>query len=230
MSDVPESDAPESDARESGAPSERTRVKRYHRLAHYDSATIHAVLDAMPVCNVAYVHEGRPIVTPTLQWRDGDRIYWHGSAASRMIRAVAGQEVCVTVSLIDGLVLARSAYNYNINHRSVMIFGKAEVVTDPDQKKAQLQRFVDGLIPGQWDRLRPVKAQELKATTVLSLPITEASAKVRTGQPEDEAEDYAFPAWAGVVPVRLVVDPPVADPRNLPGVEMPPEVRAFKIG
>ncbi|WP_454918265.1 pyridoxamine 5'-phosphate oxidase family protein [Xanthobacter sediminis] len=214
----------------STAPSERTRVKRYHHIARYEPETIHAILDAMPVCNVAYVHEGRPIVTPTLQWRDGARIYWHGSAASRMIRAVAGQEVCVTVSLFDGLVLARSAYNYNINHRSVMIFGKAEVVADPDEKRVQLQRLVDGFIPGQWDRLRPVTDKELKATTVLSLPITEASAKVRTGQPEDDAEDYAFPVWAGVVPVRLVVDPPVADPKNLPGLEMPPEVLSFRIG
>lgn len=214
----------------STAPSERARVKRYHWLARYEPETIHAILDAMPVCNVAYVHEGRPIVTPTLQWRDGARIYWHGSAASRMIRAVTEQEVCVTVSLFDGLVLARSAYNYNINHRSVMIFGKAEMVTDPDQKRLQLQRFVDGFIPGQWDRLRPVKDKELRATTVLSLPITEASAKIRTGQPEDEEEDYAFPVWAGVVPVRMVMDPPEPDPRNLPGVEMPPEVLSFKIG
>ncbi len=214
----------------SDAPSERTRVKRYHWLANYEPQTIHAILDAMPVCNVAYVHEGRPIVTPTLQWRDGDRIYWHGSAASRMLRAVEGQEVCVTVSLFDGLVLARSAYNYNINHRSVMIFGKAEMVSDPEEKRHQLQRFVEGFIPGQWDRLRPVKDKELKATTLLSLPITEASAKVRTGQPEDEAEDYDFPVWAGVVPVRMVVDPPVADPKNMPGVEMPTEVLSFKIG
>ncbi|MFG1480773.1 pyridoxamine 5'-phosphate oxidase family protein [Xanthobacter sp. V4C-4] len=214
----------------STAPSERTRVKRYHQLAQYAPEAIHAILDAMPVCHVAYVHEGQPVVTPTLQWRDGDRIYWHGSAASRMIRAVAGQQVCVTVSLFDGLVLARSAYNYNINHRSVMIFGAAELVSDPDEKRAQLQRLVDGFVPGQWDRLRPVTDQELKATTVLSLPITEASAKIRTGQPEDDAADYAFPVWAGVVPVRLVVDPPEADPRNLPGVEMPADVLSFKIG
>ncbi|MGR7995479.1 pyridoxamine 5'-phosphate oxidase family protein [Xanthobacter sp. ZOL 2024] len=205
-------------------------MRRYHHIAHYDAATIHAILDAMPMCNVGYVHEGQPVVTPTLQWREGDRIYWHGSSASRMIRAVKSQPVCVTVTIFDGLVLARSAYNYNINHRSVMIFGVAEMVEDPQEKRRQLQRFVDGFIPGQWDRLRPVTEQELKATTLMSLPITEASAKVRTGAPEDEAEDYAFPVWAGVVPVRMAIDAPVPDPRNLPGVEMPPEVRAFKIG
>lgn len=218
------------DPANAGPPSARTRVKRYHHIAHYDPDTIHAILDAMPMCNVGYVHEGQPVVTPTLQWRDGERIYWHGSSASRMIRAVARQQVCVTVSIFDGLVLARSAFNYNINHRSVMIFGEAQMVSDPEEKRHQLQRFVDGLLPGQWDRLRPVTDQELKATTVMSLPITEASAKVRTGQPEDDAEDYAFPVWAGVVPVRLVADAPVADPRNLPGVEMPPAVGAFKIG
>lgn len=214
----------------SSPPSARTRVRRYHHIAHYDAATIHAILDAMPMCNVGYVHEGQPVVTPTLQWREGDRIYWHGSSASRMIRAVKSQPVCVTVTIFDGLVLARSAYNYNINHRSVMIFGVAEMVEDPQEKRRQLQRFVDGFIPGQWDRLRPVTEQELKATTLMSLPITEASAKVRTGAPEDEAEDYAFLVWAGVVPVRMAIDAPVPDPRNLPGVEMPPEVRAFKIG
>lgn len=214
----------------SEAPSERTRVKRYHWLAKYDTETVHAILDAMPVCYVAYVHEGRPIVTPSLQWRDGDRIYWHGSAASRMINTTAGAEVCIAVSLLDGLVLARSAFNYNINHRSVMIFGKAEQVTDPEEKRRQLTRFVDGFIPGQWDRLRPVKDKELKATTVLSLSLTEASAKIRTGQPEDDEDDYAFPAWAGVVPISLNIGAPIADPRNLPDVEMPADVLKFKVG
>jgi uncharacterized protein len=212
------------------APSDRTRVKRYHWLAKYDAETVYAILDAMPLCNVGYVHEGKPIVTPTLQWRDGDRIFWHGSSASRMIRATKEQEVCLAVSIIDGLVLARSAYNYNINHRSVMVFGTATMVTDPEEKRHQLERMVNGFVPGQWDRLRPVTEQELKATTVMSLPLTEASAKVRTGQPEDEEADYAFPAWAGIVPVGFRIDAPVPDPRNLPGVEMPKDVLDFKIG
>lgn len=213
-----------------GAPSARSEVKRYHQLAHYDAATIHAILDAMPHCHVGYVHDGKPVVTPTLQWRDGDRLFWHGSSASRMIRATETQEVCVCVSLIDGLVLARSAFNYNLNHRSVMVFGTAEKITDPDEKRHQLARFVDRLIPGQWARLRPVTEQELKATTVMSLPLTEASAKLRSGMPEDDAEDYAFPVWAGVVPLRFVTDPPVADPRNLPDAAMPEEVLRFRMG
>ena len=212
------------------APSERTRVKRYHWLAKYDAETIHGILDAMPVCNVAYVHEGKPIVTPSLQWRDGDTIYWHGSAASRMIRAVDEHEVCLSVSLIDGLVLARSAFNYNINHRSVMVFGTARKVTDPQEKRSQLERFVNGFIPGQWDRLRPVHERELKATTVMALSLTEASAKVRVGQPEDDEDDYAFPAWAGIIPINLTIGAPVADPRNLPDVAMPDDVLKFKIG
>jgi nitroimidazol reductase NimA-like FMN-containing flavoprotein (pyridoxamine 5'-phosphate oxidase superfamily) len=212
------------------APSARTEVKRYNWLAKYDAETIHAILDAMPHCHVGYVHEGKPVVTPTMQWRDGDRIFWHGSSASRMIRTAEKHDVCVCVSLIDGLVLARSAYNYNLNHRSVMVFGVAEKLTDPDEKRHQLANFVNKVIPGQWDRLRPVTEQELKATTVLSMSITEASAKVRTGHTEDDEADYDFPVWAGLVPVRLVADPPIADPRNLPGVEMPDDVLKFRIG
>jgi nitroimidazol reductase NimA-like FMN-containing flavoprotein (pyridoxamine 5'-phosphate oxidase superfamily) len=212
------------------APSPRSQVKRYNHLAKYDAETIHAILDAMPMCSVGYVHDGRPVVTPTMQWRDGDRIFWHGSSASRMLRAVESQEVCVCVSMTDALVLARSAYNYNLNHRSVMVFGTAMRVTDPEVKRAQLENFVNKVIPGQWDRLRPVSEKELKATTLMSLPINEASAKVRTGHTEDDEEDYAFPVWCGLVPVRFAIGAPVADPRNLPGVEMPADVLKFKLG
>jgi nitroimidazol reductase NimA-like FMN-containing flavoprotein (pyridoxamine 5'-phosphate oxidase superfamily) len=214
----------------SEAPSARTEVKRYHWLAAYDAATIYAILDAMPMCSVGYVHEGRPVVTPTMQWRDGNRIFWHGSSASRMLRAVESQEVCVSVSITDALVLARSAYNYNLNHRSVMVFGTAVKVTDPDEKRAQLARFVNNVIPGQWDRLRPVTEKELKATTLMSLEVTEASAKLRTGHTEDDEEDYAFPVWAGLLPVRFQIGAPVADPRNLAGVDMPADVLKFRLG
>ena len=130
--------------------------------------------------------DGQPLVTPTLQWREGDRIYWHGSAASRMIKAVEGAEVCLTVSAIDGLVMARSAFNFNVNHRSVMVFGRPSRVTDPAAKEAHLRTMVNRLIPGQWERLRPMKPNELEATTVMSMPFDEASAKVRVGPPEDE--------------------------------------------
>lgn len=214
----------------SQAPSDRTQVKRYNWLAKYDQETIYAILDAMPHCHVAYVHEGKPVVTPTMQWRDGDRIFWHGSAASRMMRVTESHDVCLCVSLIDGLVLARSAYNYNLNHRSVMVFGVAKCVTDPDEKYEQLKRFVNHIVPNQWDRLRPVNDRELKATTVMSMSLAEASAKLRTGHTEDDEADYDFPVWCGIVPVSLRVDPPIADPRNLPGVEMPDDVLKFGIG
>ncbi|GEO83034.1 pyridoxamine 5'-phosphate oxidase family protein [Pararhodospirillum oryzae] len=211
-------------------PSERTRVKRYHWLAKYDKETIHAIVDASPHAHVGYVHEGRPLVTPTLVWRDGERLYWHGSRVARMIQATSGQEVCLCVSIIDGLVLARSAYNYNINHRSVMVFGVARPVTDPEEKRLQLQRFVDGLIPGQWDRLRPMTEQELAVTALVVLDLGEASAKVRTGPPEDDEADYALPIWAGVIPVGTRIDAPVPDPRNHPDAQMPEDVLKFKLG
>lgn len=212
------------------APSPRTQVKRYNWLAKYDSETIYSILDAMPLCSVGYVHEGKPVVTPTMQWRDGNRIFWHGSSASRMLRAVDAQEVCVSVSIMDGLVLARSAYNYNVNHRSVMVFGIAVKVSDEAEKRVQLENFVNKVVPGQWDRLRPVSEKELKATTLMSLELTEASAKLRTGHTEDDEEDYAFPVWCGLVPVSFAVGAPVADPRNLPDVTMPDDVLKFRMG
>lgn len=214
----------------SEAPSPRTQVKRYNWLAKYDSETIYAILDAMPMCTVGYVHDGKPVVTPTMQWRDGNRIFWHGSSASRMLRAVKSQDVCVCVSIMDGLVLARSAYNYNLNHRSVMVFGTAVQVTDEAEKRHQLAHFINSVIPGQWDRLRPVTEKELKATTLMSLELTEASAKVRTGHTEDDEEDYAFPVWAGLVPVDFRLGTPIPDPRNLPDVEMPADVLKFRLG
>lgn len=219
-----------SDTETSKAPSARTRVHRFRSLARYDRGTVHAILDAMPVAHVGYVHEGNPIVTPTLQWREGDRVYWHGAARGRMMRATEGAEVCLTVSILDGLVLARAAYGFNINHRSVMVFGKPEAVTDPVEKTRLLKRFVDGYVPGQWERLRPVTDQEIGATAILSLPLDEASAKVRVGPPEDGEEDYAFPVWAGVLPIRLAVGTPEPDPRNLPGVEVPASLASFTIG
>src|SRR3978361_84741 len=168
----------------SNAPSERARVKRYNHIAAYDPSTIHAILDAMPLRHGGYTFNGSPYFTPTLQWRDGDMVFWHGSAASRMLESAENHEVCLTVSIYDGLVMARSAYNYNINHRSVMIFGVPEKLSD-DKKAEQLRNMVNRTIPGQWDRLRPVMPKELKATTVLGMKITEASAKLRSGHPDD---------------------------------------------
>lgn len=210
-------------------PSERARVKRYNQIAAYDRDTIHAILDAMPLCHVGYVFKGSPYVTPTMQWRDGDRIFWHGSSASRMLESAETQDVCLTVSLYDGLVMARSAYNYNINHRSVMVFGRPHKLEDPAEKLAQLRNFVNKTIPGQWERLRPVLPKELKATTVLTMPITEASAKLRSGHTDDD-DDADFPVWTGVIPVRYEIGTPEANPANLPGLEMPADALKFKIG
>ena len=212
------------------APTERTRVKRLNKRAKYDTETVHGILDAMPICNVGYVFNGAPYVTPTLQWREGDHLYWHGSSASRMLEACEETQVCVTVSIIDGFVMARSAFNHSCNYRSVMVFGTAKKVTDAAEKEARLKAFTDGQWPGRWDMLRPMTAKELKATTVLSLSLDEASAKVRTGAPGDDEEDYALPIWAGVIPVRTEVLPPIDDPRLIPGLTPPAHITGYKIG
>lgn len=212
------------------APSDRTRVKRLPDRGHYDRATIDAILDAMPLAHVAYVLDGAPVVTPTLQWREGDHVYFHGSAASRMLETSEDAAVCLSVTLMDGLVLARSAFHHSINYRAVMLMGRATKVADPDEKEMRLKTFVDGMFAGRWDMLRPVNSQEMKATTVLSLPISEASAKIRVGPPKDDEEDYALDIWAGVLPLRLVPGEPVPDPRNKPGLKPPAHVGAFKIG
>jgi len=209
------------------APTPRTRVKRLHERGAYDRATIDSILDATPICHVGYVFDGAPFVTPTLHWRDGDRVYWHGSAASRMLKAAAVAQVCLTVTLLDGLVLARSAFHHSANYRSVMLFGRPQLVSDPAEKEAALKTFVDGLYPGRWETLRAMQTQEAKATSVLWLPIDEASAKVRAGGPIDDEEDYALPIWAGVLPVKLQTQEPVADPRNLLGVAAPEHVTGF---
>lgn len=189
-------------------PSERTRVRRLHERGRYDAATVHATLDAAPWCHVGYVIDGAPFVTPTLHWRDGDWVYWHGSAASRMLRQAEGAPVCLTVSLLDGYVLARSAFNHSVNYRSAMLFGTAVKVDDCAEKEAQLRLFLEGLFPGRWDELRPMTEQELKATTVLKMRIDEASAKVRTGPPGD-ADEAAVPVWAGVLPVETRFAAPI---------------------
>jgi nitroimidazol reductase NimA-like FMN-containing flavoprotein (pyridoxamine 5'-phosphate oxidase superfamily) len=212
------------------SPTERTRVKRLNKRAKYDAATVHGILDAMPICTVGYVFNGSPYVTPTLQWREGGHIYWHGSSASRMLAACEEAEVCVTVSIIDGFVMARSAFNHSCNYRSAMLFGTARKVADPAEKERRLKSFTEGLWPGRWDTLRPMTAQELKATTVLSLALDEASAKVRTGPPGDDEEDYGLPVWAGVIPIETRVLPAVDDPRLAAGLKPPAHITGFKIG
>ncbi len=217
-------------ARRTDAPTERTRVKRLSERGAYDRATIDAILDATPLAHVGYVVDGKPFVTPTLQWREGDRVYWHGSAASRMIEKAAGSEVCLTVTLIDGFVLARSAFHHSVNYRSVMVFGRPELVSDPAEKQARLEALVDGLFPGRSALLRPMRPQELKATSVLSMPISEASAKLRSGGPKDDEEDYALPIWAGVLPVKMQTLAPIDDPLGSSGLVAPEHVRSFRFG
>jgi nitroimidazol reductase NimA-like FMN-containing flavoprotein (pyridoxamine 5'-phosphate oxidase superfamily) len=204
----------------------RTRLRRAHERGNFDRATIDAILDAQPMCHVGYVIDGKPYATPTLQWREGDHVYWHGSSASRAIRKSTGAEVCLTVSILDGFVMARSGFHHSVNSRSVMLFGRAEKVPD-DEKVARLTAFIDGLWPGRAAYVRPDLPQDLKGTTILRLKITEGSAKVRSGGPKDDDEDYTLPIWAGIIPVETRVAPPEPDPRNLPDVDMPDHIRNF---
>jgi uncharacterized protein len=210
-------------------PSPRTRVRRLNDKAAYDRATIDAILDATPIAHVGHIIDGFPVVTPTLHWREGDRIYWHGSSASRMQKRAADAQVCVTVTLTDGMVLARSGLEHSVNYRSVMVFGQAEVAKDA-AKEAHLRTMMEQMFPGRWDSLRPITVQELKATRILSLPLTEASAKISAGPPTDAPEDRSWPVWAGVIPIRLAVDPPQPAPDLGDGLSVPDHVRAFTIG
>jgi len=218
------------DAIPDAAPSPRTRVRRLHEKAAYDRAVIDAILDAMPVAHVGHIVDGFPVVTPTLQWREGDRIYWHGSSASRMQKRAADAQVCVTVTLTDGMLLARSGLEHSVNYRCVMVFGRAEVVEGPAAKEAHLKEMMDQLFPGRWEQLRPITAQELKATRILSLPLTEASAKISAGPPLDPPEDVTWPVWAGVLPIRLTMGPPEPAPDLAPGIALPDHVRNYRIG
>ncbi|MEM8729982.1 MAG: pyridoxamine 5'-phosphate oxidase family protein [Pseudomonadota bacterium] len=208
---------------------DRTRLRRSHTRGHFDRPTIDAILDAQPMCSVGYVIEGRPFVTPTLQWREGNHVYWHGSSASRALRQSRRTQVCLSVAILDGFVLARSGMHHSVNSRSVTLFGEAFQIEDPVQKLEKLRRFVNGLFPGRYDGLRPDHDQDLKATMVLGMEITEGSAKIRAGGPNDEEPDYALPIWAGVVPVQMRVGAPIPDPRNLDGVAMPDHVADFRL-
>ncbi len=198
---------------------ERTQVKRLPKRGVYDRAQIHAILDEGFICHVGFVADGQPYVIPTGYARADDRIYIHGSAASRMLRALGdGAPLCVTVTLVDGLVLARSAFHHSMNYRSVVVLGQARLVTDPDEKMAALAHFTNHIVPGRWDEVRQPYDQEIKSTTVVALPLDEVSAKVRTGGPVDDEEDYALPVWAGVVPLRQELGAPVPDTRLEAGV------------
>jgi nitroimidazol reductase NimA-like FMN-containing flavoprotein (pyridoxamine 5'-phosphate oxidase superfamily) len=211
------------------APSDRTRVRRVPQRGAYERETIDAILDETLISHVGFVHDGQPVVIPTLHARLGDRLYLHGSAASRMLRTLAkGVPVCATATLVDGLVLARSAFHHSVNYRSVVVFGTATLMDPGEETVKVLELFTEKLVPGRWADVRPPTRQELKGTKVLSLPLEEASAKVRTGPPIDEDEDYDLPVWAGVLPLATEVAEPQPDPRLDPAIEMPGYVAAWR--
>src|SRR5580692_10516584 len=201
---------------------ERTRVIREPQRGVYDRAAIYKILDEGFICHVGFAVDGQPFVIPTMFARIGDAIYFHGSAASRMLRNVsAGIAVCVTVTLVDGLVLARSVFNHSMNYRSVVALGKATLVDAPEEKLRALRAFTEKILPKRWDDARQPNEKELKATSVLRLPLAEASAKVRLGPPEDDASDYGLHVWAGVIPLRTVAGAPIRDERCDLGIPLP---------
>lgn len=209
-------------------PSARTQVRRLPARGAYDRETVHAILDAAYLCHVGFTGpDGCPVVIPTAYGRKEETLYLHGSAASHMLRTLAGEEIeaCVTVTLLDGLVLARSMFHHSMNYRSVMIFGRAREVATEAEKMEALAIISDQILKGRWQAARLPTAQELKATKVLALPVTEASAKIRTGPPKDEAEDYALPIWAGVVPIAATYGAAIADPVLPAGIGMPDHVK-----
>ena len=214
---------------DSFVPTERTRLVREANRAVYDREAIYKILDEAFVCHVGFALDGQPFVIPTMFARVGDHIYFHGSAASRMLRNLAGgAPVCVTVTLTDGLVLARSVFNHSMNYRSVVALGHAVLIDDPTEKLRALQAFTEKLLPGRWNGARQPNERELKATSILKLPLTEISAKVRSGDVEDDADDYSLNVWAGVIPLRLVADPPIRDSRCDSSIPTPAYASSFR--
>lgn len=197
----------------------RTRVVRLPDRASYDRQTLLAILDEAFLCHVAFSVEGQPYAVPMAFGRDDEHLYLHASAASRMARgAIDGLDVGVTVTLLDGLVMARSAFHHSMNHRSVMVIGRARLVTEPTERQHALRRIVEHVLAGRWDEVRAPSPKELKATAVLALPLVEVSGKIRVGAPGEEEEDYALPVWAGVIPLRTITDQPQDDGRLVAGV------------
>jgi uncharacterized protein len=209
-------------------PTPRTQVKRLPKRGAYDRQTIFRILDEAFVCHVGFVADGQPYVIPTNYGRSGETLYLHGSAASRMLRTLSeGVPVCVTVTLIDGLVLARSAFHHSVNYRSVVILGTARLVEDPAEKMEALRLFTEHIMQGRWDQIRQPNEQEMKGTTVLALPLEEISAKVRTGGPVDDEADYELPIWAGVLPLQATPSAPIADARLKAGLAVPQNVAKY---
>ena len=207
----------------------RTKLKRLPNRGVFERSAVYRILDEGFICHVGFVVDGNPVVIPTGYARAGDQLLIHGSQASRMLRTLKeGFPACVTVTLVDGLVLARSAFHHSINYRSVVIFGTCSVIVDPVKKNEALRLLSEHIIAGRWDEVRPPTDAELSATTVLSLPLLEASAKVRTGPPIDDEEDYSLNVWAGVIPLTMEAGPPVPDQRLPAGVVVPDSARHYR--
>ncbi len=210
-------------------PTERTTVKRLPGRGSYDRKVVHQILDEGLICHLGFVVDGQPFVIPTIYVRVGETIYIHGSPASRMLRTLEqGVPACVTVTHLDGLVLARSAFHHSMNYRSVVILGTATVVSDAETKHAVLHALTDHLIRGRWEEIRQPSPDELRRTLVLAMPITEASAKIRVGPPLDDEEDYALPVWAGVLPLKIMPLQPIADPRLPSETSVPPYAARYE--
>ncbi len=200
---------------------DRTRIRRLPDRGVYDREAIRAILDEGFICHVGFVVDGRPVVIPTGYGRADDKLFFHGSAASRMLRSLSqGIDVCITVTLVDGLVLARSTFHHSMNYRSVVVFGRATLVEDKDEKVRALHTISDHIIPGRWQEARKPTDQELRATSVLSLVLAEASAKIRSGPPKDDEADYELPIWAGELPFVVRYGQPIADPKLKAGIEV----------
>ncbi len=207
----------------------RTTLKRQAPRGSYEREQIHAILDEALVCDLAFAVGDKPYAIPTVHGRVDDTLYLHGSSANRALRSLRdGAQACVTATLVDGLVLGRSAFHQSINFRCVVLYGQAREVSDPDEKRAALRAIVEHAIPGRSEDVRGPNEQELRRTMVLAIPIEEASAKVRTGQPVDEEEDYTLPYWAGLIPLRLQADAPLPDPRLAAGTPVPEYARAYR--
>lgn len=203
-------------------PTQKSKVKRAHVRGTYDHKSVHTILDAAPLCHVGYNIDDEPYVTPTVHWRKDSTLYWHGSSASRMMRKTsAGIPVCLTATLFDGFVMARSAFHHSANYRCVMAFGNAQMIEEDSEKLAALKAMFDKFWPERWDEMRPVNKKELKATMVVKMDITEASAKVRSGPPIDDEEDYNDDIWAGVLPFGHETGSPIADPQLKEGIYLP---------
>lgn len=206
----------------------RSKLVRVSKLGSYERKRLNNIIDASLLCHVAYSINGEPYCTPSLHWREDNYVYWHGSSISRFLKQVEGKEACLTVTHFDGLVLARSAFHHSANYRSVMLFGKTQRVPD-EEKEHRLTNFMEGILPGRWNNLRKVTRKELNATTILRIKIEEGCSKIRTGMPADNKGDYKLPIWGGIIPAKLKYAEPLADPLNHDKIEVPDDVKKFRL-